>query len=186
MRIIGGQNKGTKLNTLEGDNTRPTLDRVKESLFNIINFKLEEAVVLDLFSGSGALGLEALSRGANKTVFCDNSDKAINVIKQNVLKTRNEEKSIILKKNYANTLEYLKESKLKLDVIFLDPPYESDFYYKSLELIKEYELLNDEGIIILETDNKERIIDCVDTKYYDIYDIRRYGRVYLIFLNRKG
>ena len=73
MRIISGQNRGTKLTTLEGENTRPTLDRVKEPLFNIINFKLEDAIVLDLFSGSGALGVESLSRGAAKAIFCDNS-----------------------------------------------------------------------------------------------------------------
>lgn len=186
MRIISGQNRGTKLNTLEGENTRPTLDRVKEPLFNIINFKLEDAVVLDLFSGSGALGLESLSRGASKAIFCDNAFKAIDVINKNIEKTRNKDKSIVIKKSYEKALEEIKSRNILLDVIFIDPPYESNFYYKSLELIKELELLNENGIIILETDDKERILKNIDDEYFEINDVRKYGRVTLIFLNRKG
>ena len=87
MRIIGGKAKGTKLYTLEGDNTRPTLDRVKESLFNIIQRDIPESIFLDLFSGSGAIGLEAVSRGAKKAILCDKSKEAINIIKKNIEKT---------------------------------------------------------------------------------------------------
>ena len=86
MRIIGGKHRGTKLYTLEGLNTRPTLDRVKESLFNILQFELPEATVLDLFSGSGAIGLEAISRGARKAILCDNTLEAIHIIEKNVEK----------------------------------------------------------------------------------------------------
>lgn len=186
MRIISGQNRGTKLNTLEGENTRPTLDRVKEPLFNIINFKLEDAIILDLFSGSGALGLEALSRGASKAFFCDNSFKAIDVIKKNIEKTRNESKSIVIKKPYDKALEELKEKNILLDIIFLDPPYESNYYSKALELIQNFELLKKDGTIILETDNKNKILDIINDEYFEINDIRKYGRVTLIFLNRKG
>lgn len=186
MRIISGQNRGTKLNTLEGKNTRPTLDRVKESLFNIINLKLEDAIVLDLFAGSGALGLEALSRGAKQTIFCDNAQDAIKVITQNIEKTRNKENSLLLKMSYEKALQEIKNKAVALDIIFLDPPYESNFYFKSLELIKQYKLLKDDGIIIVETDDKERTLNYIDNEYFDIYDIRKYGRVSLIFLNRKG
>ena len=84
MRIIGGKARGTKLYTLEGDNTRPTLDRVKESLFNIIQRDIPESIFLDLFSGSGAIGLEAVSRGAKKAILCDKSKEAINIIKKNI------------------------------------------------------------------------------------------------------
>ena len=87
MRIISGTMRGTKLFTLEGENTRPTLDRVKEALFSKIHYDLQDAVILDLFAGSGALGLEALSRGASRVTFCDNSSKAVNVIKNNINKT---------------------------------------------------------------------------------------------------
>lgn len=186
MRIISGQNRGTKLNTLEGENTRPTLDRVKEPLFNIINFKLEDAVVLDLFAGSGALGLESLSRGASKAIFCDNSLKAIEIINKNIEKTKNESKSIVIKKSYENALEEIKNKKILLDIIFIDPPYESNFYCKALEIIENLELLKKDGTIILETDDKDRILKDINDEYFDICDIRKYGRATLIFLNRKG
>lgn len=186
LRIISGQNRGTKLYTLEGEHTRPTLDRVKEPLFNIINFKLEDAIVLDLFAGSGALGLESLSRGAEKAIFCDNSNDAINIINKNIEKTRHLEDSIVINKNYEKALEEIKIKKILLDIIFIDPPYESNFYYNSLELIKKYELLKKDGIIILETDDEKRILNYIDNEYFDIYDIRKYGRAYLVFLNRKG
>ena len=88
MRIIAGEKRGTKLYTLEGENTRPTLDRVKESLFNIIQSEIRDCIFLDLFSGSGAIGLEAVSRGAKKAILCDNNKQAIQIIKKNIEKTR--------------------------------------------------------------------------------------------------
>ena len=87
MRIISGTARGTKLFTLDGTNTRPTLDRVKEPLFNILNFRLQDAIVLDLFAGSGALGLEAISRGATKAIFCEHDRNAANIIEKNIEKT---------------------------------------------------------------------------------------------------
>ena len=101
MRIIAGKNKGTKLFTLDGINTRPTLDRVKEPLFSIINFDLPDSMVLDLFSGSGALGLEAISRGAKYAYLCDNSRDAIKIIKQNIEKTKNENQTVVLAKIFT-------------------------------------------------------------------------------------
>ena len=98
MRIIGGTMRGTKLYTLEGLNTRPTLDRVKEALFSKINFELQDAIILDLFSGSGALGLESLSRGAKKAILCDISTKAIDIIKKNIVKTHFEKMFYIKEK----------------------------------------------------------------------------------------
>ena len=92
MRIIGGKARGTKLYTLEGENTRPTLDRVKESLFNIIQTEIPNSIFLDLFSGSGAIGLEAVSRGAKKAILCDKSKDAIKIIEKNIKKTHLEEK----------------------------------------------------------------------------------------------
>lgn len=88
MRIIAGEKRGTKLYTLEGLNTRPTLDRVKESLFNIIQLEIRDSIFLDLFAGSGAIGLEAVSRGAKKAILCDSNKQAIQIIKKNIEKTR--------------------------------------------------------------------------------------------------
>ena len=107
MRVISGTARGKKLNTLSGLNTRPTLDRVKEAVFSIIQFDLEGKNVLDLFSGSGALAIEALSRGANNAVMCDNSYEAIKIIKQNVKETRLIDKVEIINKDYAEALKKL-------------------------------------------------------------------------------
>ena len=187
MRIIGGKMRGTKLQTLEGfDTTRPTLDRVKESLFNIISMKLIDSQVLDLFSGSGALGIESISRGASKAYLCDISPKAINVIKQNVEKTRCKDSVIILNKKHIQALEFLKQSNKKFDIVFLDPPYETELAEESTKYIIDNNLLEDEGIIIIETDNEDKLINGLNVKEIDIYDTRRYGRVSLIFLKRKG
>ena len=186
MRIISGSMRGTKLFTLEGLNTRPTLDRVKEALFNILNFELQDAVVLDLFAGSGALSLEALSRGAEKAILCDNSRQAIEVIKKNIQKTKTENKTEVFKLDYEKALEQIKNLNIKANIVFLDPPYESDFAEDAAEKIIQLDLLENNGIIIIETDRKEKIIENTNEQLLEIYDIRKYGRVDLIILKRKG
>ena len=182
MRIISGTARGTKLFTLDGENTRPTLDRVKEPLFNIINFELEDAVVLDLFAGSGALGLEALSRGAQKAIFCEKNYDSVKVIKQNIEKTKFTSKSVLIKGDFTVGLKHIQETDTKIDIIFLDPPYKTDYVFKSLEIIKKYEILNEGGTIIVETDEIERINKELKTLEIEAYDTRKYGRVYLIFI----
>ena len=182
MRIIAGRMRGTKLFTLDGLNTRPTLDRVKEPLFSIINFKLQDSVILDLFSGSGALGLESISRGAKKAYLCDNSKEAISIIKQNVEKTKTENEIEIVLKNYEKALEDFSTRNIVFDIIFLDPPYKTDFAQKATEIIIKKNLLNDEGIIIIETDTKERVLQNIQNMDVKLCDERRYGRVTLLFL----
>ena len=177
--------RGTKLFTLEGINTRPTLDRVKEALFNILNFDLQEANVLDLFSGSGALALESISRGAKKAVLCDCSPKAINIIKKNIEKTKTESKTLVLNMDYEKALAKIKSENIKFDIIFLDPPYETDFAENATQKIIELELLEKNGIIIIETDNKEKVLKNINEDLLDVYDTRKYGRVALVFLKEK-
>ena len=186
MRIISGSMRGTKLFTLEGLNTRPTLDRVKEALFNILNFELQDATVLDLFSGSGALALESISRGAKEAILSDNSRQAIEIIKKNIQKTKTENKTKLYQMSYDKVLENLKNNNTKVKIVFLDPPYETDFAEKAAKKIIEYNLLDDDGIIVIETDNKEKIIENTNDQLLEIYDIRNYGRVTLLFLKRKG
>lgn len=185
MRIISGTARGTKLYTLEGDNTRPTLDRVKEPLFSIIQNKIKDSIVLDLFSGSGALALEALSRGAKKAILCDNSFKAIEVIKKNIEKTHFEQKAKLLCMDYKKCLNKINE---KIDLIFLDPPYEANIAVKSLEIIINNNLLSEDGLIVLETDNEKRELEQIKNlkNNINVYDLRTYGRVKLIFLNGEG
>ena len=187
MRIISGNMRGTKLYTLDGmDVTRPTLDRVKESLFNILNLKLKDSIVLDLFAGSGALGLEAISRGAKQAFLCDVSNEAIRVISQNVEKTRTKERVVVLKNDYKKNLDKFKCENLKFDIIFLDPPYKTEYNIESVRKILENDLLSDDGVIVIETDIENDVLEGLQNFSVDIYDVRKYGRVSLIFVRRKG
>lgn len=180
MRIISGKARGTKLNTLDGTATRPTLDRVKESLFNIIQNDIEDSTVLDLFSGSGAIGLEFLSRGAKRAVLCDSSKDAIKIIKQNVQKTHFEEKVEVYNMEFTKLVERLQNQ--KFDIIYIDPPYATDFIKISLEKIIEYELVNENTKIIVETDDETRILNQIEKMDVEITDKRKYGRATIIFL----
>ncbi len=184
MRIIGGNLRGTKLFSLEGDNTRPTLDRVKESLFNIIQMNIVNSIFLDLFSGSGAIGLEAISRGAKKVVLCDNAKDAIQIIKSNIEKTKTEDKVKVYNLESNKLLEKLENE--KFDHIYIDPPYENvDIVYNSVLKILEKDLLAEEGIIIIETDKKEKIIEKIKELNIGITDTRKYGRICLIFAKKR-
>lgn len=180
MRIISGKARGTKLYTLDGTATRPTLDRVKESLFNIIQNDIEDSTVLDLFSGSGAIGLEFLSRGAKRVVLCDSSKDAIKIIKQNVQKTHFEEKVEVYNMEFTKLVERLQNQ--KFDIIYIDPPYATDFIKISLEKIIEYELVNENTKIIVETDDETRILNQIEKMDVEITDKRKYGRATIIFL----
>ena len=182
MRIISGTARGTNLKTLDGLNTRPTLDRVKEPLFSILMNRIEDSVVLDLFAGSGALGLEALSRGAKKTIFCDNSKDAVKIINQNIEKLRVKEKSIVYHSDFKDALKKIENDGIKFDIVFLDPPYESDGIIESIKLILKLNILNKNAVIIAETDEKERVLTEIEHVGLEVYDTRKYGRVYLIFL----
>ena len=180
MRIISGTAKGTKLYTLEGLETRPTLDRVKESLFNIIYDKAIDSTVLDLFSGSGAIGLEFASRGAEKVVLCDNSKEAINIINKNIEKTHLKEKVELYNLDY----ELLLKTKIKEqpDIIYIDPPYKSDFAINAVNIILENGLVSEHSTIIIETDEEEKILRELEKIEIKITDKRKYGRAILIFL----
>ena len=185
MRVISGTARGKKLMSLEGLETRPTLDRVKEALFNIIQFDVKEANILDLFSGSGALAIEALSRGAKTGTLCDFSKKAIEIINRNLDATRLKEKAEIINKDYLEALKVLKDKSKKFDIIFLDPPYKTDYIINSIDKIIEYDLLAKEGIIIAETDDENKIEEIKKNQNIEIYDARKYGIVHIIFI-RKG
>jgi len=183
MRVISGRARGTKLNSIDSLKTRPTLDRVKESLFNILQNELEDSLVLDLFAGSGALGIEALSRGAKQVYFCDSSYESIKVLKENLEKTKLLDFSVILNKDFRKTLKELKEK--QFDLIFLDPPYKTNYVIDALEDIYSFELLKENGKIVIETD-EERILEAIGKlEFMELYDQRKYGRATLVFLKRR-
>ena len=180
MRIISGTARGTKLFTLEGETTRPTLDRVKESMFNIIQNEVQNSIFIDLFSGSGAIGLEAASRGAKRVILCDKSKQAINIINKNIEKTHLKEKVELYNLDY----ELLLKTKIKEqpDIIYIDPPYKSDFAINAVNIILENGLVSEHATIIIETDEEEKILRELEKIEIKITDKRKYGRAILIFL----
>ena len=180
MRIISGKAKGTNLYTLKGNKTRPTSDRAKEALFNIIGSEIIEKNFLDLFSGSGAVGLEAASRGAEKVILSDKSKEAIEIIRKNAEKTHLEKVVTIYNEDYEKVLRT--KIKQKQDYIFLDPPYESNLLYKSIKIIIDNNVLKKGGTIIAETDKKEEIQKKIKDLKIEIVDIREYGRNKFLFL----
>jgi len=147
VRVISGKAKGVVLKTPEGLNTRPTTDRVKEALFSIIQFELPAARVLDLFAGSGQLGIESLSRDAKSAVFIDEREDACKLVRENLRRTKLESLGKVIRSDY---MAYLKRCNEKFDIIFLDPPYAEVFLENSLKMITEIDILQTGGIIVTE------------------------------------
>ena len=160
MRVISGTAKRTLLFSLDGLETRPTADRIKETIFNIIHNKISESYFLDLFSGSGAMGIEALSRNAQKVFFVEKSPAAMDIIKKNLSKTKLNENAVCILDDALNFLrKYAEKNAEKFDIIFLDPPYGTDYIKDVLLLIRDSKILNNEGIIIVEQENTSEILD---------------------------
>lgn len=147
MRVITGKARGIQLKTPEGMLTRPTADRVKEALFSIINYDVPGAAVLDLFGGTGQLGIEALSRGAKSAVFVDAREEACKLIRENLKRTKLEGEGRVIRSDY---LDYLSRCKDCFNIIFLDPPYAEVFLEKAINRITEIDILQSGGIIVTE------------------------------------
>ena len=178
MKIISGKYKGRVLKgyTLKG--TRPTMDRVKESLFATINEYIDNSICLDLFAGSGALGIEALSMGSCEVIFVDKEYMACKTIKSNLDMLDNNLNTTILTMDYLKAIEKLYPK--KFDIIFLDPPYKTDYIEKSLKRISELNILN--GIVVLESDSLDKLNF---SDYYDEIKTKKYGDKYIRILKRK-
>lgn len=147
MRVITGKARGVQLKTPNGMLTRPTADRVKEACFSIINFDIPGAKVLDLFGGTGQLGIEALSRGAKSAVFVDTREEACKLIRENLKRTKLEQEAKVIRSDY---LDYLKRCREQYNIIFLDPPYAEVFLENALKRITEIDILQTDGIIVTE------------------------------------
>lgn len=147
MRVVSGLAKGVILKTPDGLTTRPTADRVKEAMFSIIQFDLPGASVLDLFGGTGQLGIEALSRGAKSAVFVDAQNSACSLIRENLKRTKLESQARVVNSDY---MAYLKGCYEKYDIILLDPPYKEVFLDNALKMISEIDILQTNGIIVAE------------------------------------
>ncbi|MCM1544427.1 MAG: 16S rRNA (guanine(966)-N(2))-methyltransferase RsmD [Ruminococcus sp.] len=156
MRVITGSARGRRLITLEGDDVRPTTDKVKEALFSIIQFELEGRRVLDLFAGSGQLGIEALSRGAKSAVFVDKSKKSIEIVKTNLSTTGLGKNASVIN---SDSLSFLKTRLDKFDIAFLDPPYSKGILQQALELIPN--VMSESGIVICESPKGEALPESI-------------------------
>lgn len=148
MRIIAGIHKSRKLETLEGLNTRPMMDRMKESVFNTIGPYFDDLIVLDLFGGSGALSLEAISRGCKMAYIVEANKNAVKVIKNNISLLKEENRTRVINSDYQIALNKFKNDDLKFDIIFLDPPYRLNIVDEILTFLEEHKLINNDGIIV--------------------------------------
>ena len=148
MRVIAGTARSLPLRTPEGLDTRPTTDRIKETLFNMLQTYIPDCVFVDIFSGSGGLGIEALSRGARKAYFIENAPKAISCIQENLVFTKFTDSAILLKQDACAGLSNIYEK--HVDVIFMDPPYGQDQERRVLEVLKGMKYVTEETLIIVE------------------------------------
>lgn len=155
LRVISGKARGLKLDTPKNQDVRPTTDRVKESLFNMINSYVRDSNILDLFAGTGSLGIECLSRGAKSCVFVDKSKDSISIVKSNIKKARVENESTILNTDFKDAVSRLSIQNQKFDIIFMDPPYYENMFIECLKSIDKLDLLVKDGIIVVEHDTKD-------------------------------
>ncbi|WP_366460867.1 16S rRNA (guanine(966)-N(2))-methyltransferase RsmD [Flintibacter hominis] len=181
MRVISGSARGRRLKELQGMDTRPTTDKVKESLFNIIQFEIEGRRVLDLFGGTGQLGIEALSRGADHCTFVDMRKEAAALIRENLRLTGLSERSRVVQ---GDALSFLSSCGEKFDVILLDPPYHTELLEKSVERITEFDILREHGIMICES-AAERELPALPPPYEGGREYR-YGKIRLTVCRRAG
>lgn len=182
MRVIAGSARRIQLKTIEGMNTRPTTDRIKETLFNMISPYLADCRFLDLFSGSGAIGIEALSRGAKYACFVEQNPKAMQCIKENLKKTRLEDRADIMQTDVQSAIRKL-DGEAAFDYIFMDPPYRTGMEFQVLESLKHTSLLNEDTVIIIEA-ALETDFDRLQQLGYDIIKEKKYKTNKHIFVER--
>ena len=181
MRVITGSARGRRLKELEGMETRPTTDRVKEGLFNILQFDIEGRRVLDLFAGIGQLGIECLSRGAASAVFVDRRPDAVKLIRENLKITNLQDGARVVA---GDSMEYLKSLREKFDLIFLDPPYEAGLLEPALAHIARFDILAPHGIIVAES-AADTVLPALPLPYR-LYREYRYGKIKLTVFHRGG
>lgn len=185
MRVISGSARSLKLKTLEGLDTRPTTDRIKETLFNMIQNNIYDCSFLDLFAGSGAIGIEALSRGAQECVFVDNNQKAVDVIDDNLEFTKLKDNATVLGKSYEMAIAMLESKNEVFDVVFMDPPYDKGLEKNVLELLAKSVIINNDTIVIVEA-SLDTDFDYLDSLGFEIYREKLYKTNKHIFIRKNG
>lgn len=182
MRVIAGTKRSLKLVTPEGSDTRPTQDRIKETLFNMLQMDLPGCVFVDLFAGSGGIGIEALSRGASRAYFVDNSREADACIRKNLLTTGLEEQAVLLKQDVSFAIT--NSIREHADIIFMDPPYHQDYEKQALELLSHSDMMDQDTLIIVEAD-LETSFDYILNYGFDIVKQKKYKTNQHVFIQRR-
>lgn len=185
MRVIAGKARSLPLKSVDSVGTRPTQDRTKETLFNVIGNRVYNSVFLDLFSGSGAIGIEALSRGAKKTYFVENNRNALKYIQQNLKFTRLIEDAIVIKSDYLDALKRLEKEQIKLDIVFMDPPYNQLLEKEVLIFLSKSVLIDNYSMIIVEA-SKETDFSYIDELGFRIIKTKDYKTNKHVFIELGG
>lgn len=175
MRIISGTNKGMKLYAPDGMSVRPTGDKIKEAIFNMIGIIEDDATVLDLFAGSGSVGIEFLARGARLAYFVDSSRKSLSFVKKNLEMCKFTDRSRVVMDDYEKAIVNLSNENIKFNYIFADPPYALNCSSNIASKVFEYGLLKSDGLLIIESDESEKVIDNIDTNVIKCKE-KIYGR----------
>ena len=183
MRVIAGKARSMPLKTLEGTQTRPTQDRIKETIFNVLQNDIVNSVFIDLFSGSGSIGIEALSRGAKKVYFIEKNNKACSIIKDNISFTKLEENAIVVSKDALSALSMINEE--HVDIIYMDPPYSEAYEEKILEFLGELRFITKDTIIVIEAALKTDF-DFVKNTDFEIVKEKLYKTNKHVFVARRG
>lgn len=183
MRIISGIAKGRKLISPEGMGTRPTLDRIKQSIFNIIQGRIEDSIVIDVFSGTGSLGLEAASRGAKECYLIDKGETTFAYLKKNVENLKFEDFCKCINKDSYEALRDLGKKGIVFDLIFIDPPYLKDMIPPAVDIITEYDMLREDGLIVSKIDSSEVIYE--GNGSIELIDHRKYGNTTVCFYKHR-
>ncbi|MDO4268210.1 MAG: 16S rRNA (guanine(966)-N(2))-methyltransferase RsmD [Eubacteriales bacterium] len=182
MRVIAGSARRVPLKTPEGMATRPTQDRIKETLFNMLQYELADCVFLDLFAGSGGIGIEALSRGAGQAVFVEQEERAVQIVRENLKAARLEEKAVVMHCDALTALKRL-EGKYRFDYIFMDPPYDQGLERQMLEYLKNSAMIDKQSTIIIEA-SLETDFDYLDAAGYVLEKEKRYKTNRHLFVYR--
>lgn len=183
MRVIAGKARRLLLKTIEGQDTRPTTDRIKETLFNMISYDLGDCCFLDLFSGSGAIGIEALSRGAKTAVMVEQNPRAYEVIRENLKKTSLEEGAVVMNCDVSTGLKRLEGKGYVFDFVFMDPPYNKDLEKQALSYLSGSDLINGDTTVIVEA-SLETGFENLEALGYELIKEKRYKTNKHIFLKK--
>lgn len=185
MRVIAGKARRLQLVTPAGMDTRPTTDRIKETLFNMIQYDLQDVVFVDLFAGSGAIGIEALSRGAKRCYFADTSNEAVGCIKKNLEVTHLSDQAVVYMKDASQAIASIETMEKRADIIFMDPPYRMEMEKAVLTLLKNSRLVDEDTLIIIE-EAAETSFDYLSELGYELVRIKQYGKNAHFFIRKRS